>query len=507
MNSFTQGSVEHRILALVGGCACVGMFTVTEPCHAGLEALAGEFANEVEEESARANQATYESLLLANGGPCPANLRMASENCTGDTFNVFNSTRELVQTANELTGSGPTEFSLGVDLTGLGTALRWTSGEEFSGQGSLSSELVTAQLSGLASRITALRFGATGFSIAGLNTINEESLAGSQPSGQAYGMGASADTVIDGFSRWGGFLNGSYGYGDKEPTGNENAFNFDGFEVNAGVDYRWDDQWVTGLVAGYLHREVDFEPVGIIVVDGGIDADGFSLMPFALYQSDSLFASISFGYQQLSFDTDRAIKYPSLNPDVSSTNTRTSSSTDSDGWSASGSLGYGFTWGAVSLEPYLSAEYRDTEVDGFTERDVNGDGFDLIVSDQGIESFEGGLGVRLQYTWTPSFGVFLPYLDLQSRHQFLDDSRNIKAAYRGASDAVDQQIGFRVATDELDSQYYSASLGVSAVVRGARQTSDGPAAGGIQAYIAYRTVMGLRDYTHDVVTGGLRYEF
>ena len=304
-------------------------------------------------------------------------------------------------------------------------------------------------------------------------------------------------------------LNGSYAYGDKEATGNENAFNFDGFEINLGLDYRWNNQWVTGLVAGYSEREVEFEPVGIIVVDGGIEAEGYSLMPFALYQSEAMYASLSIGYQQMSFDSDRAIKYPSLNPDVASTNTRTLSSTDSDGWTASGSWGYNFRFGAFSVEPYLSAEYRETQIDDFTERDVNGDGFDLIVDDQDIESFEGALAARAQYTWTPSFGVFIPYVDVQWRHQFLDDARDIEAAYRGAAQtSATELIRFEVATDKLDSQYYVVSLGVSAVLRGARQsTADGPATGGIQAFIAYRTVQGLKHYTNDVVAAGLRYEF
>ena len=79
----------------------------------------------------------------------------------------------------------------------------------------------------------------------------------------------------------------------------------------------------------------------------------------------------------------------------------------------------------------------------------------------------------------------------------------------GAGEVVGTSlIRFEVATDKLDSQYFVASLGLSAVLRGSRQkTLDGPAAGGIQAYITYRTVQGLRYCTHDVLAAGLLYEF
>lgn len=478
--------------------------------RASLLDLQGQYANPVEESAATANQATYDALLDSNGGPCSARARRESGDCSGNVFRVFKSTRELVQTANELTGTGPTEFSLGVDLSGLGTALRWTAGEEFSAHDSLSSEFISSQLSGLASRLSALRGGASGFFLAGLPAGNANGLALAAPA--TAGMGASADSGSAGetYSPWGGFVTGNYGYGDKAATGNEDAFDFDGYEITAGLDYRFGEHWVAGALGGYTEREIDFEQVGNIVVDGGVESDGYSLMLFGLYYADTWYASAAAGYQDMGFDTDRAIKYPSLNPDVDSVNTRTLSSTSSTTWTASATLGYNFSpLPALGLEPYLKLEYADTRIDGFTERDVNNDGFELQVEDQDIPSLEGVAGARAQYTLTPSFGVITPFVSAEYHHQFEADPRRIDALYSGVRDRIDAgSASFSVTTDALDEQYLVLSVGVSAVLRGGRQrVADGDIHGGLQGFISYRTIEGLQYYSHDIISAGLRYEF
>ena len=89
-----------------------------------------------------------------------------------DRFFVYLNARELVQTANEIRGSGATIASLGQDLEGLGLALRWTAAEELAAQGSMATEFANGQLSNLAARLSALRFGARGFGVANLYRVD-----------------------------------------------------------------------------------------------------------------------------------------------------------------------------------------------------------------------------------------------------------------------------------------------------------------------------------------------
>lgn len=461
---------------------------------ADLSALFGSFDGELEETAAVANQLTYESLLQTG---CDDQQRGESESCAGNQFTLFRNVRELVHTANELTGEGPTQFGLGVDLVGLGFALRWTAGEEFAAQGDLTRDFAAGQVGGLASRITALRFGATGFNVSGL-FYNNTKYSGCTGTNQCGG-GASADPA---FSPWGGFINGSYTYGNQDAKILEDAFDFDGIQINAGLDYRLSDVWVVGATFGYTDQEINFDATQSIV-DGGVTADGISIMPFILYNSDTLFASLSLGYQQLALDSDRAIRYPSLNPDVESTDTRALAKTDADSISYYATLGYTFRSGALSIEPYTEYKYVDIAIDGFTETDINNAGFAFSVEKQKITSNEIAAGINFQYVMTPSFGVFIPYLDIQVRNELDSDSRQVAAVYAGSMSSTD----FSLPTETLDDQYYTYAVGVSSVVRGSQKTSAGGASGGVSIFASYKTIQGLDDFSQEIVSGGIRVEF
>jgi hypothetical protein len=485
------------------------LFALSFQSYASLNDLAGSFDNELEEISAAANQATYDQLALSG---CSDRQFNASESCAGDAFISWQSVRELVHTANEITGEGSTLFSLGLDLEGLGFSLRWTAGEEFSAQGDMSNSFIGGQLSGLASRISALRHGGNRYA------FNQRDDAGILIAAKYLdgktGGGASADSAgedyIKAWSPWGSFLNASYTYGNRSATTREDAYDFDGMDVSGGVDYRFDNNQVFGVMLGYQSEELDFDSSQSIV-DGGVDMTGYSIQPFYLYQSDNWYMSLSLGYQMMSFDMDRSIRYPSLNPDVGSTDTTAVSKTDATGLSSSSTFGYAFSpLAALSLEPYMTLDYRSVALDGYTEKDLENDGFDFVVSDQDVDSLETAYGLKLQYIWAPSFGVFVPYFDMQHRIQHKDDSRNIEAFYVNASDAISnvQDAIFSIPTDNPDSSYQVYTVGLSTVIQGAQLTGENTtASGGLQAFANIRFFKNLAHYTQTQIAGGLRYEF
>lgn len=477
--------------------------------NASLTDLAGSFSNDLEELAAAANQATY-NLLAASG--CTDEQRNASEACSGTTFIAWEAVRELVHTANELTESeGSTLFSLGLDIEGLGFSLRWTAGEEFSAQGDMSNSFIGGQLSGLASRISALRHGGSRFAFN--QNENTGILIASKYLNGETGGAASADQGskhIKAWSPWGSFLNASYTYGSRSATTLEDAYDFDGVDISGGVDYRFDNNQVFGVMLGYQSEELDFDSTKSIV-DGGVDMTGFSVQPFYLYQSDNWYMSLSLGYQMMSFDMDRSIRYPSLNPNVESTNTTAVSDTDATGMSSSSTFGYAYNvLPEFSVEPYFSLDYRNVAVDGYTENDTQNDGFAFVVSDQDVDSLETAYGMKFQYVWAPSFGVFIPYFDLQHRVQHKDDARNIEAYYLNASEAIAniQNAAFSLPTDKPDSSYQIYTFGLSTVIQGAQLTGENTtASGGLQAFANIRYFKNLSHYTQTQIAGGLRYEF
>jgi uncharacterized protein YhjY with autotransporter beta-barrel domain len=488
---------KSLILSVIGSSVLVSNLA-----SANLLDLVDSFSTELERNSARAVWQTYRDLvdntgcndaMLVDPGTVSNGVPIS---CTGQTYRLFDNVRRLVHTANEISNdrNGGIAFSLGLDLRGLGLALRWNAAEEYNAQASLSSDFLQGQLSGLSTRITALRLGGRGNTIAGINPLDIY---------QFSAQGGTAGADDDAYSRWGGFIHYSGGSGKKSPTALEDAFDVEASDITFGGDYRFNSAWTAGVVVGLTDQEIDFDSAKS-TVDGGIISDGFSLMPFVLYQDDNWFGSFALGYQSLSFDTERSIRYPSLNPDVASPNTRTASSTDATNTTFSGELGFNYQVNAFSAEPFVKLNYVDTSVDGFVERDLNDKAFNVTVAKQSFDSLESSVGLRLRYSFTPSFGVFTPFVSIQSVNQSNTDARTISARY---SNSTSSDNAFQLSSDELDDQYLVTSYGIASVIRGGRQNSDGVVGGGLQIFVQFKEVTELDNYEYAYFTAGMRYEF
>lgn len=489
--------------------ATSGLF-LPSTSHAGMAQLINTFSNELENRSARAALQTYQDLI-ANAGCFDAMRTPAivsasgnttpTASCTGQTYQLFKNVRAIVHTANELTNDGPTQFSLGLDKRGLGLALRWDAAEEYSAQGSLAGDYLRGQISNLGSRLTALRFGAQGFHLNAMGLYNDQSSFAQNPD---LIQGGGAGDSQEQYSPWGGFINYSGAKGNKAPTSLEDAFSFKGNQFNGGFDYRFDSRWVAGSLVSYIDQRVDFDSSRSIV-SGHVDANGFSIFPFVMYQREHFYANGSVGYQQLNFDSVRAIRYPSLNPDIPSPNTETLASTKAKNLSAFLSAGYNFSYKKISLEPFVNINTTQISIDSFVERDSNKAAFDLVVDAQKIHSTTSTLGTSLRYTFTPSFAVITPYANYELVKQRQDDPRIIAAHYLYAPS---QTNAFSIPTDIVDDAYNISTFGLSAVLVGGRQkTADGAVAGGLQAFAQYKQIKNLDNYDINMVEFGLRYEF
>jgi outer membrane autotransporter protein len=505
--------------------ALAPLAAVAQTADPGLGLVGLAYANDVERAAAQANQQVFDALdASCNPGgifdTVPEPIAPPAGTACSDEgrFIVYSNARELVHTANEIRGTGATIASLGQNLEGLGLALRWTAAEELAVQGSMATEFSNGQLSNLAARLSALRFGARGFGLANLYRIDprrDRLLASAD--GQSAEGGAAEEGAGETYSRWGGFLNGAFGYGSKEPTALEDAFDFDGSELTLGVDYRMPSNVVLGGILGLSEQAVDFDEAAsdISVVDGNIDADGTSAILFALFQGERLNMSGSVGVQSLRYDVVRNIKYPSFNPELESANSIANSHPETEVRVTTFSMGYAFGSQKFTVEPFLNAEYLDATVDAFAEeRSINllsNDGvskrFDLSVSEQTFDSLDTALGVRLQYVVTPRFGVIVPYVTLEAHSELADEARTITAGYAAIADILGTST-FVVPTDVPDEHYTVASAGFSIVLRGGRQREAGGAiVGGLSAFLQFKTIQDLLHYDDNVATGGFRYEF
>ncbi|MGH8176812.1 MAG: autotransporter outer membrane beta-barrel domain-containing protein [Steroidobacter sp.] len=487
VGSFSVAPAAAIVIVLWSGNALAQSAPVTGSL---VDVAASANFNALERAAARANQATYNRLFNAcslGQGVCSA----------GDQI-VFANTRELVETANELQGTGSTQFSLGLDSEGLGFALRWTAAEEFAGQGDATTKFASSQLSALATRLAVLRWGVSGLRRASNDAAGDSDILLADAHG-LKGGGASGDLAES--YRWGSFIDGSFGYGSKDPTDLEDAFDFDSQEVTVGVDYRFSPRLVAGVIVGYSDKEIDFDSAQSIV-DGGIVSDGVSGILFGMLEGDRAYLTASIGYQQLTHDTTRRITYPSFNPTVESVDSTATSSADSSALLATASTGYPFRLGAFAIEPTIDLSYSDITVDAFTETSRAADGesdpFDLRVGDQSIESLVVAPALKLQYVLRPRFGTLIPYVIGRYHAELSNDARAISAQYADALQQLADAPGsdFALSTDEPDDEYYTIAGGMTVVL-----------GNGLNGYLQYMKVLEFENYDDSVITGGFRYEF
>ncbi|MBA1147438.1 autotransporter outer membrane beta-barrel domain-containing protein [Ectothiorhodospiraceae bacterium WFHF3C12] len=402
---------------------------------------------------------------------------------------LFDRIEELVHTANELleTPNEPTDRSLQLDAEGLAESLQWVSTEETAAQGRLAKDTATSQFSNVARRLGELRLGGGGLQLGRLEgDARPAGFALSSGDGR-IGGGASADEYA--FSRWGAFLNGVYGVSRRDPTDREDAYDADNFGLSAGVDYRLSDALVLGGGVGWSRAEIDFDG-SRSTVDGGVDADGYSLSLYGLYDVGWYYVNGIVTYGALDYDLTRRITYPSNNPAVAPVNETARADTDGRQSLIGLSIGAQHEVGAASAGGFLRLDFVDIRVDGYRER--NAGPFNLEVDDQQVQSLRSSLGVEGAYRYGTDFGVLLPSVRTAWVHEFRDDSRNVDVGF--AADPTGAV--FATTTDKPDRDFFTVAGSLAMVLPR-----------GVQAFVDVETVLGLRDTDSTQFVGGVRMEF
>src|SRR5262245_46064326 len=261
---------------------------------------------------------------------CPP-LSMVRPKPTGSTGDLLDRCTEVLVNAD------PTVGNQGAVPNPL---LQMTS-KEVSSQGTKSVETSTLQFANVATRISELRRGVSGVSLLGialrdperapanpalaslwpgqdgatmgeagvLNTFPrfETSFAAnsSQPMlAQAGSSGSASAAGANPFGRLGVFVNGIFGFGDKDATSREAGFDFDTYGVTGGVDYRIKDNLVGGVAFGYTHTDDDYASSR-----GNMDANSYTFSVFGTYYVGQLYVDGIFNYSWNDFDSSRNIVY------------------------------------------------------------------------------------------------------------------------------------------------------------------------------------------------------
>lgn len=366
----------------------------------------------------------------------------------------------------------------------VSNTLQQVSPEQIIGQGT---QATKTSVSVLGARLAALRLGARGLRVAGLNLDGQPAVGGPLAglgSGAETG-GAAGDPSSSVSNRLGAFVNGIYNFGNVDTTFNQVGFDFDSGGVTAGMDYRFTDALILGGAFTYLRMESDFDRNG-----GELNSDTYNGSIYgSFYPTGNFYVDGIFTIGGIDYDSLRQIDYTL--PGVESVNTQAKAKPGGMQYSASVAGGYNYVLGQLTVDPYVRVNYLNLDVDGFREQ--GGNGWAMQFSDQTVESVTSTLGTRLSYALSVPWGVLRPYIRGEWRHEFEDEGRIIPVRFLGDTTSG---LAFSTVTDSPDRDYFNVGTGISTVL-----------ANNVSAFVSYDALLGYKDIESHSFMVGARVTF
>lgn len=354
--------------------------------------------------------------------------------------------------------------------------------------------LSRAQLGNVADRLLALRSGAKGLSLAGLNlSINGEMVPLTQVAesiGALLGGGASADdsdadSLLD--SRLGLWLRGNYSFGEKEGTHADSGFESDLWGIMAGADFRFSQGYVLGVALGYGRSKVTFGAAD----SGDLDTKALTASLYAtMYSRGGFYADVIANYVDSSHDSLRRINYTEGGIAVlADAKAKPKGATIGTAFT----LGYDAHLGGFTIAPSLGYNYLSTRIDSFRESTGRVLGLDLIFDEQHYTSATANAGLRMSYAWNTDIGVIMPQVRGEFIREFLADEETF--SLRFADDPFDDTPRIIVRSENPDRSYWRVATGIAAQFKH-----------GISAFVEYQRLESMRYFKYADVAAGLRIE-
>lgn len=342
-------------------------------------------------------------------------------------------------------------------------------------------------------RLVALRGGARGLSLAGLNIVVDGRpvpLAQLQQMVQGLlGAGASSDADKAGGlfdDKLGVWARGNYSVGEKDRSAASPSFEADQWALTGGIDYRLSERSVVGVSLAYGQSGIDFNPSG----EGSLDTTSWAASLYgSVYAAKNFYFDAIANFASSDYDAARNITYVDGTGLISADAHGTT-----DGLTLSGGVsgGYDFLLGGFTISPTLGLFYIDATIDGFTERGAAG--LNLIYDEQNFSSLTGNLGLRTTYALNTSWGVLLPHVRIDYVREFEDDV-DVFGVRFAADPNANSTPPILVETDNPDRSYWRLATGFSAQF-----------AHGVSGYVEYQRLESFQYISFEDVSIGLRMQ-
>ncbi|MEM9313264.1 MAG: autotransporter outer membrane beta-barrel domain-containing protein [Pseudomonadota bacterium] len=293
-------------------------------------------------------------------------------------------------------------------------------------------------------------------------------------------------------------IDGSFTNFDQDAGEFERGFDGDSWAIELGFDKRLSDKAVVGAFVGWDSSELDFDrdEAGRNFTpqqnSGVSETDTVSFTVFGAYDfSDAWYAEGSLGYSWSEHSFQRNVVFQESTRTIGQTDVIARGDPDGESYWASVGFGYRYVSGSWSATPYAGLNLIRAEIDGYQERDLNGSGLNMIVSDNTRDSFTSALGLRLNKAVSTSWGVLIPQLNVEYQHEFDEDAQSSTTAF--VLDA--SQNTYIIEGDGPDRDYFMAGAGLVAIFPN-----------GWIGFVNYEGMFGYEDRSRHQISLGLRRE-
>jgi autotransporter-associated beta strand protein/T5SS/PEP-CTERM-associated repeat protein len=324
-------------------------------------------------------------------------------------------------------------------------------------------------------RISSVRLGAAGFQAIGGITqplVHDKN-------GKSAAEAKDANPIVESATatNWNAWALGTGMFSRTTNLGSLQNYNNDAGGFLVGSDYRWSENFVTGLYAGYDYSYAEYNG------GGSTKGNSFSFGTYASYEKDGYYADAVIGGGYTGFQTQRSIAFGTID--------RTASADPNTGQFTAGlNLGKDFEVGKFTLGPIVGAQYTYAGIGSFTKSGA--ESLDLSLGQQNANSLRTTLGGRIAYTWNLNQKIALiPEVRMFWQHEFLNNPRNINASLDGGSGA---SFGYET-TDPYRNSVF-AGAGVTAQF-----------GKNLSGSVFYNINFGSQTYQNNMVSAGLNISF
>jgi uncharacterized protein YhjY with autotransporter beta-barrel domain len=239
---------------------------------------------------------------------------------------------------------------------------------------------------------------------------------------------------------------------ERVSTNNEVGYDSDLEGFVGGLDYRFNDNLITGIAIGVTSDDASFDGSNSF-----LETDSESLLIYTTYLiSDNAYLDAYVGVASLEYSTDREGSVDGEPADAFGLEGKVSADYDGDQTLAGISTGYDWFRNRFSYGVSAAVDYSKTEIDSYEEKGTTG--LELIFPDQEFESLTIALGINGSYTVDLGWGALIPNISVAAVHEDKNDERSFDTRMVIMPDV--DTTSFTLETDAPDRDYVLSTLGL-----------------------------------------------